>query len=138
MSAWAGREVTITSFGFLHGAAPEGQHLTVDLRHHFRDPHHDASLRYATAEDDRVYQAVLGTAGISELVVDVARMVLAFLDGPVPGPVNVALGCAGGRHRAAAVAIATAGVLRQQGVPVAVTHRDMHRPVVGRPRQGVA
>jgi UPF0042 nucleotide-binding protein len=138
VSAWDGREVTITSFGYLHGEPPAGQHLVVDLRHHFRDPHGDKSLRYLTAVDDRVYQAVLGTAGISELVVDAARMVLSFLDGPVAGPVSVAFGCAGGRHRAAAVAMATARVLRDQGVPAAVAHRDMHRPVVDRACQGVA
>jgi RNase adaptor protein for sRNA GlmZ degradation len=134
----ASSEVVVTSFGYLHGDPPAGQHLVIDLRHHFRDPHRDPALRDLTAEDPRVYQAVLGTAGISELVVDAARMALAFRDGPVPGTIAVAFGCAGGRHRAAAAAIATARLLGDEGVPVTLTHRDMHRPVVDRPRQGAA
>ncbi|WP_435837479.1 hypothetical protein [Streptomyces chartreusis] len=39
--------VEIVSFGYLH-AAPPAAHLTIDLRHHFRDQHVSPELRYMT------------------------------------------------------------------------------------------
>jgi RNase adaptor protein for sRNA GlmZ degradation len=46
--------------------------------------------------------------------------------------VIIAVGCAGGRHRSAVIAEHAARLLNQRGVPAAVTHRDLHRPVAGR------
>jgi UPF0042 nucleotide-binding protein len=58
--------------------------------------------------------------------------VAAFRSGPVPGPVAVAVGCAGGRHRAAAIAIAIGELLDGWGIPADVVHRDIARPVIER------
>jgi len=66
----AGAPVEIVSFGYLHGPPPTA-HLILDLRSHFRDPHVDPGLRELTA----------------------------YRSGPSAGPVTVAVGCAGGRHR---------------------------------------
>ncbi|WP_037802786.1 RapZ C-terminal domain-containing protein, partial [Streptomyces resistomycificus] len=55
--------VTVVSFGYLHDAPPAAD-LTVDLRHHFRDPHVSPELRYMTAKDREVRDAVMGTPGI--------------------------------------------------------------------------
>ncbi|MGV0098271.1 RapZ C-terminal domain-containing protein [Streptomyces californicus] len=123
--------VTVVSFGFLHGDPPPA-HLTVDLRHHFRDPHVSPELRYMTALDEPVQQAVLGTPGITGLVTAVAAAVDAFTAGPSAGPVTVADGCAGGRHRAPVFAQALADQLAAAGHTVTVQHRDLHRPVVNR------
>ncbi|MFE7566238.1 ATPase [Streptomyces sp. NPDC057539] len=123
--------VEIISFGYLHGEPPAA-HLTVDLRHHFRDPHVDPALRYMTAEDEPVRQAVLGTAGISELVASVAHAVDAFAAGPSAGAVVVADGCAGGRHRAPAFATALGEQLKLAGHEATVSHRDIGKPVVER------
>jgi RNase adaptor protein for sRNA GlmZ degradation len=119
-------DVTITSFGYLHGAAPAA-HITLDLRAHFRDPHVSPELRYLTVRDLPVRRAVLGTPGIPQLVDAAAAAVAAYLAGPSAGPVAVAVGCAGGRHRAAAVAEALAARLS-----ASVTHRDLDKPVVAR------
>ena len=124
--------VEITSFGYLHGAPPPGAHLTIDLRVHFRDPHINPALRHLTAVDKRVQDAVLDTPGITALVAAAADAVTAFRSGPGTGPVVVACGCAGGRHRAAVVAMTLAGFLLRNGLTVAVYHRDLHRPVVER------
>lgn len=124
--------VQVVSFGYLHGPAPEGAHLTVDLRAHFRDPHVDPALRYLTAEDPEVREAVLATPGIPSLVSALASAVQAYLSGPSAGPVTVAAGCAGGRHRAVAAAVEVARLLRNAGIAVTVTHRDLHRPVIKR------
>ncbi|MER7988424.1 RNase adapter RapZ [Streptomyces noursei] len=123
--------VEIVSFGYLHDAPPTA-HLTLDLRTHFRDPHVSPELRYMTALDASVYTAVLNTPGITDLVEATADAVTAFASGPSAGPVTVAAGCAGGRHRAPAVALDLASWLRLAGHDVTVTHRDLHRPVVQR------
>ncbi|UZJ31012.1 RapZ C-terminal domain-containing protein [Streptomyces endophytica] len=123
--------VEILSFGYLHGEPPVAD-LTLDLRHHFRDPHVSPELRYMTAADEPVRNAVLNTAGIPALVEATATAVAAFAAGPSAGVVTVADGCAGGRHRAPTFAGALAERLRADGFRVAVTHRDMHRPVVQR------
>ncbi|MGW2490253.1 RapZ C-terminal domain-containing protein [Streptomyces sp. NPDC001606] len=123
--------VEIVSFGYLHDAPPTA-HLTIDLRHHFRDPHVSPELRYMTANDAPVRAAVLGTPGITDLVEATAIAVAAFASGPSAGTVTVADGCAGGRHRAPTFALALAARLRSQGHRVTVTHRDLHRPVVER------
>jgi RNase adaptor protein for sRNA GlmZ degradation len=37
-------EVTITSFGYLHGSPPSAD-ITIDVRQHLHDPHVDPSFR---------------------------------------------------------------------------------------------
>ncbi|WP_275463764.1 RNase adapter RapZ [Streptomyces noursei] len=123
--------VEIVSFGYLHDAPPPAD-LTLDLRHHFRDPHISPELRYMTAEDEPVRAAVLGTPGITDLVAATATAIRAFAAGPSAGVVTVAAGCAGGRHRAPTLALALADLLRWADHQVTVTHRDLHRPVVQR------
>ncbi|WP_411078493.1 ATPase, partial [Streptomyces sp. cmx-10-25] len=97
--------IEIVSFGYLHDTPPAA-HLTIDLRHHFRDPHVSPELRYMTADDEPVRAAVLATPGIRQLVDAITAAVTAFAAGPSAGTVTVASGCAGGRHRAPTVALA--------------------------------
>ncbi|MFF2044033.1 ATPase [Kitasatospora sp. NPDC058170] len=123
--------IEVISFGYLHGAPPEA-HLTLDLRKHFRDPHVDPALRHRTANDLPVRQAVLGTPGIREAITAAALVVDAFDAGPSEAPLTVAVGCAGGRHRAATVAMALARRLGKTGTTVHLTHRDLGKPVIDR------
>ena len=116
--------IEIISFGYLHGPAPQA-HATFDVRHHFKDPHVDPALRHLTAADAPVMRAVLGTPGIGELAAAITAAALAYLAGPQPGPAVIAIGCAGGRHRSAALAIEAARQLRDAGIPVTLTHRDI-------------
>jgi RNase adaptor protein for sRNA GlmZ degradation len=99
---------------------------------HFRDPHIDPALRYLTAADPAVMVAVIGTPGIPALTRAIAGMARAYLAAPQPGPLTIAVGCVGGRHRSAAVAIEAARLLVLDGVPVTVAHRDLARPVIER------
>ncbi|MGV9521031.1 RapZ C-terminal domain-containing protein [Streptomyces griseus] len=124
-------EVEIVSFGYLHGEPPAA-HLTIDLRHHFRDPHVRPELRYMTADDAPVRAAVLATPGITALVDATAAAVDAFASGPTDGVVTVADGCAGGRHRAPTFARALAERLTAAGHRVTVQHRDIAKAVVQR------
>lgn len=123
--------VEIVSFGYLHGEPPPA-HLTIDLRHHFKDPHVSPELRYMTAHDEPVRTTVLGTPGITDLLAASAAAVAAFLSGPSVGPVTVADGCAGGRHRAPVFAQHLANRLRRDGLSVTLHHRDLDKPVVQR------
>lgn len=131
-------EVHITTFGYLHGPAPEGAHITLDLRGHFRDPHITPELRELTGRDAAVRTAVQSTPGIGALVDATAHAVLAYLAGPSgEGPVRVAVGCAGGRHRAVVVGMELLADLAElYDVRAELVHRDLHRPVVDRPAKG--
>lgn len=123
----------IISFGYRHADAPAAD-LGVDLRRHFRDPHVSPELRYMTALDEPVRDAVRTTAGIPGLITAAAAMVQAYLAGPSAGdkPLRIAAGCAGGRHRAASVALELQTTLADLGIDATVTHRDLHRDVVER------
>lgn len=125
--------VEIVSFGYGHGAAPTA-HVMYDVREHYRDPHVDPELRYLTAEDSKVFDAVMKTPGIAALVDCIVHTVLAYRSGPTPAPVSIAVGCVGGRHRSAAVAIRVAQILAGGQTPVTLTHRDIARPVIARPK----
>ncbi|MGW7445640.1 RapZ C-terminal domain-containing protein [Kitasatospora sp. NPDC054795] len=128
-------EIRVISFGYLHGAPPEA-HLTLDLRRHFRDPHVDPALRELSAADLPVRRAVLTTPGIREAIVAAALLVEAFDAGPSPAPLTVAVGCSGGRHRAATVAGALATRVSKTVGPVDLIHRDLGKPVVERSATG--
>jgi len=118
--------VEIVSFGFLHDAAPAADVL-VDVRP-FRDPHAAASLRFLTANDAPVREAVLATPGVVELIHQSAAEVSAL-----PGDViTVSVGCQGGRHRAPTVAREIAARLIAAGHGVTLRHRDLDKPVVQR------
>lgn len=123
--------VEIISFGYGHGPAPDA-HITIDVRHHFRDPHINPELRNLTANDHAVVDAVLGTPGVNQTVAASAELVCGLLAGPTKGPVRVAVGCVGGRHRSAVMAQQIAHKLHRAGTNTHVTHRDLHRPVIAR------
>ncbi|CAL9327198.1 RapZ C-terminal domain-containing protein [Streptomyces sp. SudanB182_2057] len=143
--------VSITSFGYLHGQEPAAR-VCYDLRHQFKDPHLRPELRYLTARDAPVREAVMGTDGVPALVHAIAATVDAYLAGPRQDePLTVAVGCAGGRHRSATVADALAVVLSGdaeraaaylvadlaerytgRGLAVDLHHRDLDKDVVDR------
>lgn len=123
--------VTVATFGYLHGDPPSA-HITLDLRTHFRDPHVSPELRGLTALDGTVRDAVLNTPGVRMLVEATGQAVLAYLSGPADGPVSVAVGCAGGRHRAATFGMALVEQLGAAGLPASLNHRDLDKPEVRR------
>ncbi len=123
------RKIRITSFGYLHDTAPPAD-FVLDLRP-YRDPHISPELRDLTARDPQVRQAVMSTPGIRQLVDATVADLRARVRGRPSEPLRVAIGCAGGRHRAPTVADAIADGL-QSFARVRVTHRDLRKPVVHR------
>lgn len=125
-------DIEITTFGFRHGPAPEGSHIVLDLRQHFRDPHVSKELRYLTAEDEAVRENVLATPGVAQVITATLMMVHAYSEDPKEHPLRIAVGCAGGRHRAATVGMTIERRLRLMGVKATLTHRDLNKEVVSR------
>lgn len=121
--------VTIVSFGYGHQDIPSA-HLTLDLRVHFRDPHVQPSMRQMTGRDAEVIDTVLSTPGIPALVAATVQAARAFLSGPSAGPLRIAAGCVGGRHRSVVVA-STLGAALADLAPT-VTHLHIDRPVLNR------
>ncbi|MFC7331402.1 ATPase [Marinactinospora rubrisoli] len=125
-------QVEITTFGYLHDTPPADAHLVADLRRHFRDPHRDPRMRYLTAHDVEVRERVMATPGIAALVDALEAATAAYLAGPVTAPVRLAVGCAGGRHRAAVVGAELQQRVRARGIEVELVHRDLGKDVVHR------
>jgi UPF0042 nucleotide-binding protein len=126
-----GHQITITTFGYLHGPAPKDVDITLDLRRHFRDPHVSPEMRHLTARDARVQNAVLGTPGIAQLLDATLAAATAYLSGPSAGPLSIATGCAGGRHRAGVVGAELHRRLSGHH-NVTLIHRDLDKAVVER------
>lgn len=121
--------VTITSFGYSHQEEVPVADLTIDARRTLRNPHHDPAMRYKTGLDFSVRAHVLDTPGARELILHTAAAALGLL-AATSLDVAIATGCAGGRHRAVALAEEIAARLRTAGVVVKVEHRDIGKPVL--------
>lgn len=124
-------DVLIVSFGYGHGAPPEGA-ITLDLRTAFKDPHVNPALREKTARDWAVRKTVLHTPGIRPLMKATVKQVAAFRAGPTASQITIAVGCSGGRHRSATVAHYLARRLRRRGLQVQLHHRDIAKAAITR------
>ena len=121
--------VRVLSFGYLHTTTAPQADLTFDVRRYLRDPAaiQGANLLDSNGHDPAVKQVVLATPGaITTLAV--ATMFAARF--PTDRPCTVAFGCAGGRHRSAALAELLAARLTEMGVPVTVRHLHIALPRV--------
>src|SRR5690606_2777928 len=112
--------VVITTYGVLHGPAPdEGDVLLIDLSNALRNPHHDPQMRYRTGLDPMVRHHVLTTPGADRIValnVDRIRALVTVHTLQVqPILTRVHVACRGGRHRSVAVAEEIARELRREG-----------------------
>ncbi|MGW1990111.1 RapZ C-terminal domain-containing protein [Embleya sp. NPDC001921] len=122
------RVIRVVSFGYGHADAPEAE-ITLDLRRRFRNPHGDPAMRYRTGLDEDVFEHVLDTPGVRDLAAVIA-LAAHDLAHAVPGPIIVACGCIGGRHRSVAVARHIADILGDGCSRIEIEHRDVHRPVL--------
>ncbi len=128
-------DVEITTYGVLHGERPAIRYghgvVEIDLTTALRNPHQDPAMRYRTGLDQDVYEHVMATDGAAEIVREAAEAVADWAEAAMgTAPVEVHSYCKGGRHRSVAVARALAEALTDLGLTVAVTHRDVHKPVV--------
>jgi RNase adaptor protein for sRNA GlmZ degradation len=125
--------VTITTFGVLHGQAPEARDpqrvVSIDLTHALRNPFDDPAMRELTGFDSVVFEHVMSTPGAAEIVDDAVDQVLTYLDA-ANAPVDVHSFCKGGRHRSVSVARAIQARLAYLGIAADMLHLYVHKPVV--------
>ena len=124
--------IELTSFGYLHQpTGSDGQPVpptadrTEDVRERLRDPAAARGILDLDGRHPRVQAVVLATPGAPELLDNLTSYAL------LPaGPRRIAIGCAGGKHRACALVELLAQRLLEHGVPVTVRHLHAHLPRV--------
>lgn len=119
--------IRLTSFGYLHlnGGPPPATDRTEDVRHRLRDPARARDILDLDGFDPRVQEVVLNTPGARELIEDLVTDVMS-----PDGPRSVAIGCAGGKHRACGLIEILGERLRTLGQDVEVQHLHAHLPRV--------
>lgn len=118
--------IRLISFGYLHldGPPPEADRVE-DVRGRLRDPAAARGILDLDGHDPRVQEIVLKTRGARELLANLTDYAL------LPaGPRAIAIGCAGGKHRACALINLLAQRLIQRGHQVEVEHLHAHLPRV--------
>ena len=124
--------IELTSFGYLHlptdadgHPAPPTADRTEDVRDRLRDPAAARDILDLDGRDPRVQAVVLATPGAPELLDNLVAHAL------LPaGPRRIAIGCAGGKHRACALVELLDSRLRNCGLPATIRHLHAHLPRV--------
>jgi len=119
---------TVMSFGYKYGL-PVDADLVVDCRF-LPNPHWVPELRPLNGRDAPVRDYVLGQPGAKEFLDaygEVLKLLAAGYEREGKHYVTLAVGCTGGKHRSVAITEQLATRLREQGVDVTVTHRDLGR-----------
>ncbi|MFD8564680.1 hypothetical protein ACFV1N_46080 [Streptosporangium canum] len=117
----------LISFGYLHlkGQATPQADRVEDVRKRLRDPAAAQHILDLDGLDPRVQDVVLATTGARELLDNL----LAYAELPA-GPERIAIGCAGGKHRAVALTDLLGRRLRERGHQVVIEHLHVHLPRV--------
>ncbi|MEE1943279.1 RNase adapter RapZ [Streptomyces sp. TRM 70361] len=126
------RPIRLISFGYLHlPTGPDGQPVppaadrVEDVRARLRDPAAARTILDLDGRDLRVQNVVVGTHGARELLANLTAYAL------LPaGPGSIAIGCAGGKHRACALVEILARRIRAQGHGAEIRHLHAHLPRV--------
>ncbi|MFG2630002.1 hypothetical protein [Streptomyces sp. NPDC048473] len=124
--------IRLISFGYLHlPTGPDGQPVPPaadrieDVRARLRDPAAARDILDLDGHHPRVQAVVLNTPGARELLANLAD----YATLPA-GPRRIAIGCAGGRHRACGLTEILARELRDRGQQVEIDHLHAHLPRV--------
>jgi UPF0042 nucleotide-binding protein len=124
--------VFVTSFSYRKGL-PRDADLVFDVRF-LRNPHWDPVLKPFTGRDSRVAAHIAEDAAwapFRDRLTDFIQPLLPRFRAEGKNYLTIAIGCTGGRHRSVFVAEQLTAWLRQQGVRVALAHRDLDRPAGG-------
>lgn len=120
--------VTISSFGFRHGA-PRGLDMVFDVRF-LRNPHFIPELRPLTGLDPAVIQYLQSESEVEDTIarfVDLLTFLLPRFQREGKSYLTVGIGCTGGRHRSVMVAEAINKQLSDRSYNSKVIHRDIDR-----------
>lgn len=123
-----GMQTTILSFGYKYGL-PLDTDLVIDCRF-LPNPHWVEELRPLTGKDESVRDYVLGQPITAEFLDQMESLLANLLPAYVAegkSYLTIAFGCTGGRHRSVAITEAIAAALRDRGIDLRVSHRDVDR-----------
>lgn len=131
MTDHSSEPIRLISFGHLHLAddAPLQADRVEDVRVRLHDPAVHPDILDLDGLNPRVQQLVERTPGALALLDNLVEYAVS----PAP-PSRIAIGCAGGRHRAPALVALLAVRLSARGRLVDVEHRHIHLPRVLRGR----
>jgi UPF0042 nucleotide-binding protein len=120
--------ITFVSFGYKHGVPAESD-LVFDTRF-LPNPFFVDGLRGRTGLDAAVTRYLEGVpeyGALRERIVDLMRFLIPHYMREGKSYLTVAIGCTGGRHRSVALAEAVGAALREGGLTVTTSHRDVER-----------
>ncbi|MFT8788231.1 MAG: RNase adapter RapZ [Bifidobacterium psychraerophilum] len=120
--------VHIFSFGFKYGL-PLDADFVADMRF-LPNPFWVPGLRELTGLNKAVSDYVLTSAGAKEFLESYTQAILTAIRGYSREDkhfVTIAMGCTGGQHRSVAMSEALAKRLREHGLSVTVSARELHR-----------
>jgi len=123
-----GMVVSAVSFGYKFGT-PHDVDLLFDVRF-LANPHFVPELKGKTGMDPAVAAYIEKdpeTAPFLERLTGFLDYLLPRFDREGKTYVSIGIGCTGGKHRSVYVAERLAGLLKEQGYPVRVSHRDATR-----------
>jgi RNase adapter protein RapZ len=122
----SGLMVNVVSFGFKNGL-PLDADMVVDCRF-LPNPHWSPELRPMCGLDAPVRDYVLERPGAKEFIEGYVSLFGIVAEGYIregKSYATLAVGCTGGRHRSVAVAEQFGARLRERGLEVQVSHRDV-------------
>jgi UPF0042 nucleotide-binding protein len=123
-----GLKVNVVSFGYKYGL-PVDADLVVDCRF-LPNPHWVPELRPMNGLDTPVREYVLSQPGAKEFLdayEEVFGVVAAGYTREGKSYATLAVGCTGGKHRSVAMSEQLGARLRERGMEVQVSHRDVGR-----------
>lgn len=121
-------QVFVTSFSFRQGLPREAD-LVFDVRF-LTNPHYDPELRPLTGLDPAVAARVEGDPDFPAFfrgLTDLLRPLLPRFAQEGKSYLTIAIGCTGGKHRSVFVAERLAAWIREMGIKVAISHRELER-----------
>ena len=122
----AAMRAEVMSFGFKRGL-PRQADLVVDVRF-LPNPFYIDSLCHHSGLDEDVRDFVMNhptTRAFMEKWKDMLRFLIPHYQEEGKSRLVVAVGCTGGAHRSVAIAEAVGAFLREEGLEVEISHRDL-------------
>jgi UPF0042 nucleotide-binding protein len=123
-----GMVISATSFGYKFGT-PHDVDLLFDVRF-LANPHFVPELRGKTGMDPAVAAYIEKdpeTPAFLERLVQFLDYLLPRFESERKSYLSIGIGCTGGKHRSVYIAEKLAGLLKDKGYPVRVSHRDATR-----------
>jgi RNase adapter protein RapZ len=124
----AGMVISATSFGYKFGI-PHDVDLLFDVRF-LANPHFVPELKGKTGTDDAVAAYIEKdpeTRAFLDRLVQFLDYLIPRFEAESKSYLSIGIGCTGGKHRSVYIAEQLAGILKDRGFPVRVSHRDATR-----------